>query len=250
MSLPRTHNQARLRAPRCFAVFLWTWLVFAGGYSVFAQRPLGIDVSHWQGTINWTSVKNSGVTFAYCKATEGTDYTDPTFASNEANAKTAGVLIGAYHFARYDQNTGTAGAQAEAAHFWNVTKNYIKGNGTYMMPMLDVEHAPGASYNKTSLSQWVNAWCADIVSRAAASNVTVVPLIYTSSSFAGSWLDSTVASQWAPWIANWNGQNPQTGSPSPVSPWSTWKFWQYSATGSVPGVSGNCDLDVFNGSHP
>ena len=42
----------------------------------------GIDVSHWQGTVNWTSVRNSGKVFALCKATEGTTYTDPTFATN------------------------------------------------------------------------------------------------------------------------------------------------------------------------
>ncbi len=215
-----------------------------------AQRPLGIDVSHWQGTgINWTSVKNSGRTFAWAKASEGTGFTDSAFAVNAANAKTAGVLIGAYHYARYDNNLGTAGAADEAAHFWSVAKNYIKGSGTYLMPMLDVEQTPGASYNKTTLSQWVNAWCSNVVYSASLSNVTVKPVIYTSSSFGATWLDSTVASQWTPWIANWRTNDPQTYnlSTSQTSPWSTWTVWQFSATGSVPGVSGNCDEDVFNG---
>ena len=58
----------------------------------------GIDVSHYQGSINWTSVKNSGKTFAFCKATEGTTYTDPTFATNWAAMKNVGLIRGAYHF--------------------------------------------------------------------------------------------------------------------------------------------------------
>ena len=214
-----------------------------------AQRPLGIDVSHWQGTgIDWVSVKNSGVTFAFCKASESTDFTDGAFAINAANAKAAGVLIGAYHFARYDVNLGTAGATAEAEYFWSVTKNYIKGGGFYLMPILDVEHAPGATYTKTTLSQWVNTWCSNVVYLAVASNITIKPLIYTSSSFAGTWLDSTVAAQWTPWIANWNGQNPQTSNllPGDVDPWSTWTFWQYSNAVPTPGA-GTVDGDVFNG---
>ena len=49
-------------------------------------------------------------------------------------------------------------------------------------------------------------------------------------------------------MANYNGQDPQTGAPGSTSPWSTWNFWQYSSTGSVPGVpSTNCDKDTFNG---
>jgi GH25 family lysozyme M1 (1,4-beta-N-acetylmuramidase)/alpha-tubulin suppressor-like RCC1 family protein len=211
-----------------------------------AQRPMGIDVSHWQGTgIDWVSVKNSGRTFAYCKASEGTGYTDATFTLNTGNARSAGVYIGGYHFARYDLNLGTNGAVAEANHYWSVAHNYIANGGYYLMPMLDVEHAPGASYNKTTLSQWVDTWCTTISNTAKASGVTVRPVIYTSSSFAGTWLNSTVT-KWIPWIANWNGQNPQTGAPSPVSPWSTWNVWQYTDAASVPGA-GTVDGDVFNG---
>jgi lysozyme len=58
----------------------------------------GIDVSKWQGEIDWSKVANSGVRFAYIKATEGTGYTDPCFAVNWQSAKSAGVLRGAYHF--------------------------------------------------------------------------------------------------------------------------------------------------------
>src|SRR5262249_39837308 len=75
--------------------------VGAGVYSLAAGTDYaiqGIDASHWQGSINWTSVKNSGKTFAFYKATEGTTYTDPTFAANWAAIKNAGLIRGAYHF--------------------------------------------------------------------------------------------------------------------------------------------------------
>ena len=101
---------------------------------VMAQRPLGTDVSHYQGSgINWATVKSAGVTFAWAKATESTSFTDSAFAINEANAKAAGVLIGAYHFARPSSHpnlTGANSADTEAAFFWSVASNYVKSGGT------------------------------------------------------------------------------------------------------------------------
>jgi GH25 family lysozyme M1 (1,4-beta-N-acetylmuramidase) len=210
-----------------------------------AQRPLGIDVSHYQGAIAWSSVRSSGITFGWAKATEGTTFADSYFTANESGANAASVYLGAYHFARYDLHTGTAGADAEAAWFWSVAGAYIQNGHGYLMPMLDVEAAT-SGYTKTTLSQWVDEWCHDIVNDAKNQGVSVKPVIYASSSFAGTWFDSTVT-QWTPWIANWNGQNPQTGSPSPYSPWSTWTAWQYSDATTVPGISGSVDGDVFNG---
>src|SRR5437870_7656776 len=118
-----------------------------------AQRPMGIDVSHYQGTITWSSVKSSGISFAWAKASEGTGYVDPTYAANTTNAKAAGVFIGPYHFANYTNNQGTAGADLEAAHYWSVIKNYVKTDGLSLMPMLDVEQSPvGGGYTKATLS--------------------------------------------------------------------------------------------------
>jgi GH25 family lysozyme M1 (1,4-beta-N-acetylmuramidase) len=210
-----------------------------------AQRPLGIDVSHYQGSIAWSSVSSSGIAFAWADATQGTTFTDGTFANNEAHAKTAGVLIGASHYARFDLNPGTAGADNEAAWFWSKAQNYIQGGGTYLMPMLDVEQTPGGADSKTTLSQWVDRWCQDIVDDGAAEGLTLKPVVYTYPSFASSWLDSTVT-QWTPWLAQWSG-NPQTGAPATTGPWSAWSVWQYSGNRTVPGISGPVDGDVFNG---
>src|SRR4051794_34611703 len=86
---------------------------------LMAARPLGIDVSSYQGTITWPNVAAAGISFAWAKATEGTGYQDAYFVGNQNNGKAAGVLMGAYHYARYDLHTGTAGATAEANYFWD-----------------------------------------------------------------------------------------------------------------------------------
>src|SRR6185436_5492833 len=138
----------------------------------------------------------------------------------------------------------TAGADAEAAWFWSVAKTYIKGGGAYLMPMLDMEHATGTGATKTTISQWADEWCLSVSNLAFASGVAVKPVIYTSSSFAGTWLNSSVT-RWTPWIADWiTGANPQTGSPTAgTGPWSTWVVWQYdNGNANNPG-----DADVFNG---
>ncbi len=237
------------------AIFLF---VVAGTMTVSAQRPVGTDVSHYQGSINWTSVKNSGVSFAWAKATESTTFTDSFFASNEANAKAAGVLIGAYHFARPSSHpnlTGANSADTEANYFWGVVSNYVKGSGTYLVPMLDWEDTGAtvaAGFNVTQMSQWVNQWCNTVSNLARASGVTLKPIVYT-----GTWysnpangypgLDTTVTT-WPSWISAYNGQNPQTGGPSSSFPWSTWTIWQYTGSNTVVGVTQGYDMDVFNGS--
>lgn len=212
-----------------------------------AVRPVGIDVSYWQGTgLDWAAIKAGGITFAYTRASEGTGYTDSTLAINMSHAKTAGVYIGAYHYADYNINTGAAGAIAEANHFWAAAKNYIKYGGYYLMPALDME-ASTTGYTKTTLSQWAVTWCETVVSNAAAVGVTVTPVIYCSQSYAGNYFNSTVA-KYIPWIAVWpTTPDPQSGSPSSFGPWSTWTLWQYSSSTTVPNHTGRVDGDSFNG---
>lgn len=228
---------------------------------VMAQRPLGIDVSSFQGSaqtpktnINWASVKSAGISFAWAKATENTNYIDADFVYNETHAKSAGVLIGAYHFAHPEKHVGTAGADTEAAYFWAEAKNYIVGGSTYLMPMLDFEQTitNTSLYTKATLSQWVNEWCQQVANYAKSNGVTIEPVVYTYTSYASGTsgnapgLDSSVI-QWPLWMASYNSQSAQSGAPSSTTPWSTWTFWQYTDAVTVSGVSGACDGDVFNG---
>src|SRR5579884_1683211 len=123
---PKNKNQkpeATMKNPnQCFtSPLLKTCAVAAAALAVafapdhvLAQRPIGIDVSSYQGQPNWTSVHNAGIAFAWAKATEGTTIVDGDFAYNEVNGKNAGVLMGAYHFAHPNLNTPAA----EASYFW------------------------------------------------------------------------------------------------------------------------------------
>ena len=222
--------------------------IMAGpGRAVAQNRPMGTDVSSYQGGgIDWTNVRNDGVFFAWTKATEGVDYEDADFAINETNAKAAGVFIGAYHFAHYDL---TNGAVAEANYFWAFAKNYIKNDTWSLMPMLDVEVTPTNGSTAAIVSAWVNTWCSNVVALGASNGLALHPVIYTGTSFAGTWLNSSVT-QWSAWLAaypdgtpgDYGSPTPQTSNPGNWSPWSTWNIWQYGDTNWSGG-----DSDVFNG---
>lgn len=233
-------------------------LVFGLGVgSLHAQRPLGTDVSHYQGTINWSTVKSGGITFAWAKATEGTGYTDPTFTINQNNARAVGIPIGAYHFARPSANpnlTGANSADSEAAHFWSVVSSYVNADGLSMIPMLDWEDTGatnGGNFTTAQMSDWVNQWCNTVSNYARLKGIPgLKPIVYT-----GVWYSSpgsgasgypglnTSVTNWPSWIAAYPATpNPQTGGPSSSFPWPTWNFWQYADTN----VSGG-DSDVFKG---
>ena len=214
---------------------------------LMASRSLGVDVSSYQGSgVNWTSVKGSGITFAWAKATEGTGTTDADFTLNASHGKSAGVYMGAYHFA----HPASASPASEENYFWSVAGGYIAADGKTLMPMLDMEVFTGVN-GASSYSDWANQWCDDAVADATAKGVHIKPAIYTSACSACNF-NSSIA-QWSSDIADYNGQSAQTGTP-----WSTcgscavwgagvWNFWQYTDSGAVSGISGGVDSDVFNG---
>jgi GH25 family lysozyme M1 (1,4-beta-N-acetylmuramidase) len=211
-----------------------------------AQTVPGIDVSHWQGSINWNSVKNSGVQFAFVKATEGIDYVDPQFHANMQGAKAAGVHVGAYHFCRLDSYaTDPNDAINEANDFLESVLPYYQ-TGTYLPMVADVERFP--SFGSTAearafTSTWVQKF-SDTIYNA----IGVRPIVYQSLSKANSYYTPTVASSHELWLAWWkySTANPPVASDTPL--WGEWQFWQWTDSWSVPGVAGNVDGDLFNGS--
>jgi GH25 family lysozyme M1 (1,4-beta-N-acetylmuramidase) len=197
----------------------------AGGLDYSVQ---GIDVSHWQGAINWTSVKNSGKAFAFCKATEGTTYTDPKFVSNWAAMRSVGLIRGAYHFGR----PGTDPV-AQANHFCNV----VRPTAGDLQMTLDLETTDGKT--PSQVRAWTVAFIKQVLARTGRPGI-----IYTGYYF---WRDSAGngSNLNCPlWLAYWGTGNPATYVPAA---WSTWSFWQYTSTGSVPGVNGNVDRNAWNG---
>ena len=225
--------------------------------SAQTQRPIGTDVSGFQPSINWTTVKNGGVSFAWAKATEGTYYVNPDFTSQESGATSVGIYMGAYHYARpgADTNiTGAFSADSEAAYFWSVASNYVKYGGAYLVPMLDWEDVTatnGYIFTSNMMSAWVNEWCNSVSNRAAASGVILRPVVYT-----GTWYSipgstypglTTAVTNWPDWIASYNGGTWQSGSPGSTFPWPSWNIWQYWNTNWSGGDSdvGSSNLSTF-----
>ena len=199
----------------------------------------GIDVSHWQGSINWASVKNSGLDFAFVKATQGVDFIDSRFVSNINGAHNAGMLVGGYHFAT-PYTSGIDDAADEASDFYDAMQPYLTDG--YLRPVLDLEGTNSISV--TAMSNWVH----DFMNTFASLSGGIVPVIYTGNSYANNELNSSV-NIYDLWYPNWP-TNPNFNNP-PAAPgiWSSkgYDLWQYSATTSVPGISGNVDGDVFFG---
>ena len=199
----------------------------------------GIDVSHWEGAINWDTVAASGVAFSFMKATQGTTYVDDTFATNWSETRRTGVMRGAYHFFCPKMD-----GVAQANHFL-ATMGAMESDD--LPPVLDVEICPTATCG--SACDWVGVSCATVVSRIQAfvDRVRTVtghtPMIYTG---IGTWEDTVCASpafDTLPlWVANYGVTCPSV----PVA-WSDWDFWQTGDGGRVPGISAAVDMNVFNG---
>ena len=223
-------------------------LVAANGGDLSRAQPFvdGIDVAHWQGSINWNSVRNSGVEFAFIKATEGVDFVDSRFHQNMQGATSAGVLAGPYHFARPDSSyTNPLDPINEANDFLSEIQPYYD-SGSYLPPVLDVERFDIGDLTLQQTRTFISNWVQDFSDTVVAS-LGVRPIIYTGKSAANTYFNSTVASQHELWMAWWKGSTASPPTQSDAPSWPLWDYWQYSATGSVPGISGNVDLDVFNG---
>lgn len=231
-----------------FVAILAGVALFVFIFSPVSYRVEGIDVSHWQGEINWKQVaRQSNVTFAFTKATEGTDYIDPAFKRNFTQGTGAGIIMGAYHYANPGGKAGgqlaiTLDAIAEAIHFVNVAGWTVSAG--HLRPVLDLENNP-QGLSKAQLSLWANVYLHSVKLLTG-----YEPLIYTYAWFAFAYLNHSVT-QHDLWFARYNKQDSQTGGPNDtryhLGPWEKWAFWQYTDSGSVPGIKGNVDRDVSFG---
>ena len=205
----------------------------------FCQDVLGIDVSNWQGNIDWEQVKADGYTFAWAKSTEGMTYTDPMFVNNMENGLNANVVMGAYHFARPDNNT----PQEDAANFLNVASAYI-GNG-FMPPVLDLENPYSGGqavlltdmFTSEELSNWAQAWMVEVETQTGIS-----PFIYINGNYAN-YLNSSLT-EYGLWFAQ---PDENLNPPINIGSWEDWRFKQYSWWGAISGIQGDVDLNIFNG---
>lgn len=196
-------------------------------YSRYPVR--GLDLSAHNGAPDFDSIAAAGYTFVYLKASEGLTHRDPAFLRNYLAARRAGLAVGAYHFFRFDCD-----GAGQAANYLETTANC-----TFELPAaIDIE-------------EWGNPGgiSTDIVDERIAAMVAIVglqrgaTLIYTNKTgdarFVRHNYDHLDGSDPELWICSFTDP-PLTRRP--------WRLWQHSHVGTVPGVRGHADLNVFNGS--
>lgn len=186
----------------------------------------GIDVYHGDNggkTIDWTKVKGAGISFAFVKATESTNFVDSSFATNWAGLKAAGLVRGAYHFFHSDVDP-----TQQATFFLSTVGAVADGD----LLVLDLESANGQS--QATIEAHAATFMAAVHS---ASGIT--PILYTSPAFLSSY---TSLAQYPLWVANYG-----VSCPTVPSAWKTYTFWQSTGSGSLSVINGALDLDTFNG---
>jgi lysozyme len=205
----------------------------ASGVAVAKHMPIqGIDVSRHSGDIDWAAVRRSGVTFAYLKTTEGGDHQDPKFMVNWRAAQAAGVLRGAYHFMYWCR------AADQQALFFMVN---VPNDPDQLPPVLDLE------WNNSSPSCPNGVTPADAVPMiktvlaAMEARTGKRPVIYTDLNFYRDVLKDGAFADYPFWLRS------TASDPNRLYPGQPYVYWQFTGTGRVPGIYGDVDRNVFNG---
>ncbi|CAN5388302.1 hypothetical protein BH11MYX1_BH11MYX1_01460 [soil metagenome] len=188
----------------------------------------GIDVSVFQGTIDWAKAKADGVVYAIIRVSDGLNTPDSKFATNWANSRTAGVIHGAYQFFEPSQDPI---AQADMLL---AKTGPLKADD--LPPMIDVEVNDGLSPAATAAA--VKKWIAHVKAKTGRD-----PIVYTGFYF---WGGSVGGANVLP-SPLFHAQYTTAACPNIASPWTTWAFWQYTSSGAINGIAGNVDTDRFNG---
>ena len=190
-------------------------------------RVHGIDISHYQGEVNWQLLERTRqgqfpVKFIFMKATEGGDYPDDKFVANFDSAKAHGFIRGAYHF--YNPKTD-ANKQAD---FFIRTVKLEPGD---LPPVLDIEKK---SRDVKKLQEDLKIWLQKVEN-----HYGVKPIIYASYKFKTKYLNDSVFDSYPYWIAHYYVDS--------VRYQGDWKFWQHTDVGTLPGIEEKVDLNIFNG---
>ena len=193
------------------------------------SRAPGVDVSRWQGEIDWRKVAAAGYRFAVLRATVGNYYTDPRFYVNWEAARDAGLLVSMYHVVAPERP-----ADSQIDRFFHV----LGGRFADFPLVLDVELS--RDVGPEAITACV-AECSERIEREQGRK----PIIYTARWF---WdnnvLESEDLSSHHLWVASYGVE-----SPTLPAAWDTWLFWQHADHGRVPGIGAAADLNWFNGSY-
>lgn len=192
----------------------------------------GIDISHYQGTIDWEKLRNNGmiekcpVRFVIIKATEGASAIDENFNDNFYQAREYGFTRGAYHF------WSIHSSGRDQANFFLKQVKLEEGD---LPPVLDVEHKAKNQTNE-DFKQSVLTWL-----RIVEKKYKVKPIIYTYYKFKMKYLSDSTFDTYPYWIAHYYVDK--------VEYKGKWKFWQHTDCGKLPGIKGYVDFNIYNGSY-
>jgi lysozyme len=191
----------------------------------------GVDLSHWQGEVDFAKLATAGIKFCFFKFTEGTSHTDDRALGYLQGARAQGIPAGAYHYflPKYDPIE-------QAEHFERIMAAHEAQAGALLLPpVIDVEVKASAAVLKKTILAFLEH---------VKKNRGVTPILYTSPgfwrSYVGRW-DEIV--HFSLWVAHYG-----TTFPSQFYPWANWQFWQYTSAGRVLGCAANVDLNLFPGS--
>ena len=249
LGVPMELRQARiLLASLALGV---TALALAPASAPAAKRVRGIDVSRFQGKINWERVGETRIKFAFVQASRGSGDDcavapdrcggDEFYDRNYSLARAEGIRVGAYHRAFADgrgRKRARRDARSEAKLFISEVGELHAGD---LLPALDVE-TPFGRLNKKRLRIWVRTWLERV-----GSELGQQPIIYTNSS---SWRATGDTTRFARaghhlWVANWGVKEPSV----PADDWNGrgWSIWQHTSSGSVKGIKGRVDKNRLRG---
>ena len=210
--------------------YSFRWKALYGNVSYPKGQVRGLDISHYQGDINWDKLRNAQiqgapVSFVFIKATEGTDIWDENFNQNFHNAKKNDIVRGAYHYFR----TSTTG-KAQAKYFCKM----VQLDENDLPPVLDVEENEGLTIPQ--LQREVLHWL-----KAVEKHYGVTPILYASYKFKTSYLNTPDFERYPYWIAHYYVDSLEYQGP--------WHFWQHTDVGKVDGIKGDVDINLFQGDY-
>lgn len=192
-------------------------------------RPNGVDVSRWQGQVDWHALKDSGISFASVRASIGDFFTDDRFEENWQGAGDADIFRSAYHVLRPDID-----ATAQIAHFESI----VGGPG-------DLPHVLDVELTGNQSDQVIQQRTYDSLQEMEA-RFGRPPLVYTADWF---WTPHIGDQPWVEdydlWVAHYYW--PEVQTPKIPAGWMDWKIWQHTNRGRVNGIRGNADLNFFGG---
>ena len=190
----------------------------------------GVDVSHYQGKIDWTKLIDEQCYFAYAQATDGITFFDPMFSVNWTAMKANGIYRGAYHFFQPEDDP-----IKQADSFIKAVKTLEIND---LPPMLDLEIMENG-ISKEDYQQNVLKWLTYVEEKLGKK-----PFVYTNPSFANNHLNDKIFSNYILWIAEYG-----VDAPKVPNAWvdKGWAIWQFNSKGKLNGINGHVDMDTFKG---